>query len=216
MLRRTTKFETGRLAGFSDGVFSICVTLLVLDLKLPESPGVSLITALSGNIHKVECWIMSFLVIGGLWVMQHNIFAHLRATDTILLWLNLLFLMFISLMPWTTDLVGDYIHEPLAIVIFSGTLGLAGLVLMYIWVYACRGERLISPEIDERTERLITTLAARIPVVAVISIALAFVHRSLALWAWFLVAICGAVVRYRNRSIVPRAEQGAEAQDLQH
>jgi uncharacterized membrane protein len=216
MLKYTTKFETGRLAGLSDGVFSICVTLLVLDLKLPESPDVSLAAAIGANIHKVESWVLSFVIIGALWVMQHNIIAHLRATDAVLLWLNLLFLMPISLMPWTTDLTGDYLHEPLAIVIFSGTLGLAGLVLMYMWVYACRGERLISPEIDERTEKVITILAARVPVVSLISIALAFVHRSLALWSWLLVLASGAVVRYRHRSTVRGASQGPRPPDLEH
>jgi uncharacterized membrane protein len=206
----TRHFETGRLAGFSDGIFAICITLLVLELKLPDSSRTDLHDELRLSLHKLESWAVSFLVIGSIWIMQHNIHAQLRATDTILLWLNLMFLMWISLMAWTTYLIGIYVSDPLAIMIFSGTLGLAGFFLLLEWVYAAHQGQLTRPEIDPQTRRRITTLAARVPIVALISIALAHVHRSVALWCWGLVPLYGAVVRYRTRALSRQKGVAAE------
>lgn len=186
---------TSRLAGFSDGVFAICVTLLVLGLKMPDAPDDGLATMLYATLPKLEVWAVSFIIIGSLWVMQHNIFAYLQYTNSTLLYLNLLFLMCISLLPWTTDLVGVYVHEPLAIVLFSGSVGLAGLLFMTAWIYAVRYGQLCSPEVDTHTSKVVTMLIARIPLVAVVSIILAYVHRSLALWIWLLMTLLGILIR---------------------
>lgn len=198
-MSHTAKFETARLAGFSDGVFAICITLLVLELKLPDAPDKDFVVMLGETWPKIESWALSFLVIGGLWVLQHNIFALLRATDTVLLWLNLGFLMCISLMPWTTDLIGFYQGEPLALAFFSVMLGVAGLFMLAGWVYAVREGQLIATHVESHQHATITLLILRIPIVAAISIGLAFVHRSLGMWSWLLVSLLGAVIRRHHR-----------------
>ncbi len=199
-MRHTSKFETSRLAGFSDAVFAICITLLVLELKLPDAPDADFLVMLRATAPKIETWALSFLVIGGLWVLQHNIFALLQATDTVLLWLNLGFLMCISLMPWTADLLGFYQRGPLAVATFSGVLGVAGLLMLVGWIYAARDGRLIAPHVDQHRCATIKLLILRIPAVAVISISLAFVQRSLAMWSWLLVSILGGIIRRHHRS----------------
>jgi uncharacterized membrane protein len=192
---------TSRLAGLSDGVFAICVTLIVIGLKMPDAPDGRLITILLATLPKLEVWALSYLVIGSLWVLQHNIFARLKYADTALLWLNLLFLMCISLLPWTTDLAGVYVREPLAIVLFSGSLGLAGFLLLIAWIYAVGYGDLCSPEVDADTSKAVITLTARIPLVAVISIVLAYVHRSAALWVWLLVTLLGVLIRTKPKRV---------------
>lgn len=164
-MNHTAKFETARLAGFSDGVFAIAITLLVLELKLPDAPGKDFVAMLGETWPKIESWALSFLVIGGLWVMQHNILALLRAADMVLLWLNLGFLMCISLMPWTTYLIGFYQGEPLALALFSGVFGVAGLFMLAGWVYAAREGELITTHIEQHRRATITLLILRIPLV---------------------------------------------------
>lgn len=201
-MRHTTKFATARLAGFSDGVFAIAITLLVLELKLPDAPEADFLAMLRVTAPKLEAWALSFLVIGGLWVMQHNIFSFLRGADAVLLWLNLGFLMCVSLMPWTADLIGVYRHEPLAIVTFSGVLGLAGLFMLAGWRHAARNDaeaRLIAAEVSERQGAKTTLLILRVPVVAALSIGAAFLHPSLARWCWLLFPLFGALVRHHPR-----------------
>ena len=195
MIKHLQKIGTNRLSGFSDGVFAICVTLLVLNLQIPVAPDGNLITVLRLTEPKLEVWAISYLIIGLLWIMHHNIFAYLKYTNNTLLWLNLLFLMIISLLPWTTDLVGTYTQQPLALILFSGSLGLAGLLLLIAWIYAVYYGKLCLPDLDERTIKVTAILAARIPVVAIISITLAGFHRSLAIWSWVLVTLFGVIIR---------------------
>ena len=192
------KFETSRLVGFSDGIFAISITLLVLQLTIPDSPEDKLPAMLRATLHTLESWSLSFLVIGSLWVLHHQMIALIKVADTVLLWLNLLLLMCISLMPWSTDVVDTYRQEPLAIVIFSSTLGIAGLLLLAQWIYACRYGTLTADHVDERTRTRVKLLILRIPVVAILSIMLAFVNRSLGLWSWLLVSVFGGIIRRRR------------------
>ena len=121
--------------------------------------------------------------------------ALLKVTDTILLWLNLFFLLCISMMPWTSDLVDSHRDDPFAIVTFSAVLGLAGLLMLAQWAYASHDGVLTIERVDAQTKTMVTLLTLRIPVVAIVSMILAFVHRSLGLWSWRLVSIFGAAIR---------------------
>ena len=105
------KFETSRLIGFSDGIFAISITLLVLQLTIPDPTEDNLPAMLRATLPALESWSLSFLVIGSLWVLHHQMIALVKVADTVLLWLNLLLLMCISLMPWTTDVVDTYRQE---------------------------------------------------------------------------------------------------------
>ncbi len=75
---------------------------------------------------------------------------------------------------------------------------MAGLFLLIAWFHASRGDRLISPDVSERSIKTITLLVMRIPLVAIISICLAYVHRALALWSWLAVTLLGAIIRSRG------------------
>lgn len=169
----------------------------MLQLRLPDAAEDNLPAMLRETLPALESWSLSFLVIGSLWVLHHQIIAFVKMADAVLLWLNLFFLMCISLMPWTTDIVDTYRKEPLAIVIFSSTLGAAGLFMLAQWIYACRNGTLTADHVDEKIRRRMQLLILRIPVVAILSIVLAFVNRSLGLWSWLLVSVFGAVIRHK-------------------
>lgn len=190
-------FDPVRLAALTHAVFAIVLTLLVLELKPPDGAGGDLPAALREAVPKIEAWAISFVCLGVFWVIHHNILVTIPRTDTAFNYLNLALLMCISIIPWTSALLGSY-QDPLAVVLFSGMLGLAGLVMLVQWRYASGSAGLTSEEIDSNGRRQVTLLLARVPVVALLSMALAFVHRSLGLWVWLLIGVLGALIRARH------------------
>ena len=188
-------FTTDRLGAFSDGVFAIAITLLVLDLKIPENSHLSFKEAIIAMLPKIEIWVISFFAIGASWVHHHNIMVLLKRSNTTLLWLNLAFLMLISLMPWPTWLIGTYQFQPLSMAFFSGTLGMAGTIMLILWIYAAKDSHLTAKGINLKTMKLTTFLIMRIPLIALISIILAFVHFKYALYVWLLHPVLGFFMR---------------------
>ncbi len=117
-----------RLLAFSDAVMAVAITLLVLDLKLPE--GVSdadLGAVLRGSLHGVGVYALSFVVIGLFWMGHHQQFSNIRRVDGPLMWLNLLFLMTIGLIPFVTSILSDHGDE-LPTMLYAGVLVAACLV----------------------------------------------------------------------------------------
>jgi uncharacterized membrane protein len=142
----------GRLEAFSDGVFSIAITLLIFTVAAP--------TVTSGLGERLlRLWPSylayggSFLVIGQAWLNHHAMFNHIRRTDSTLIVLNLLLLMDVSVLPFPTDVIGAALHdgqgERLAVVLYGVTLFLGGVIFNAIWRYAVR-RRLTEPGLSPR------------------------------------------------------------------
>ncbi|MEB3247800.1 MAG: TMEM175 family protein [Merismopediaceae bacterium] len=128
-----------RINAFSDGVFAITITLLVLEIKVPEIPHELVATELMPKLTHLFPFIMShvisFFVLGIFWVAHHNMFAHIKKHDHVLLWLNLLFLLCVASAPFPTGLLGAYPDQAIAVMIYSGVLAVTGLSLDLIWWY---------------------------------------------------------------------------------
>lgn len=107
---RTGESEVNRVEAFSDCVLAFVITLLVLDLKLPPVSGgeAAMWAALWAMLPKVFAWVISFVFVLVFWVAHHYFFKQIRHVDRGLLWLNGLFLLFISMTPFPTGLAGDY------------------------------------------------------------------------------------------------------------
>ena len=121
--------RTSRVEAFSDGVFAVAITLLVLDLHVPLTRG-SLITALADEWPAFAAFGISFLVIGIVWVNHHTLFHLLKHTDRVMLFLNLGLLMTIVLIPFATALFADYVATPGAQASIAGVLYNANMLLM--------------------------------------------------------------------------------------
>ncbi|HEX6456490.1 MAG TPA: TMEM175 family protein [Solirubrobacterales bacterium] len=125
--------STNRMEAFSDGVFAIAITLLVLEIKIPElDHGESLGHALAAQWPSYAAFVVSFLTIGIIWINHHAMVRRLRRADhSILIW-NLMLLMSVSILPFTTALMADYLKESdgesLAAAVYSGSFLLMGLV----------------------------------------------------------------------------------------
>jgi uncharacterized membrane protein len=155
--------STTRLAAFSDGVFAIAITLLVLELDVPQHAGKGLAHELANQWPSYLAYAVSFLVIGIIWMNHHAVIDHLRQADRTLMALNLFLLFWIGLMPWPTRLVAEYMRdggdpERVAALVYAGTMTMMGVAFGLMWRYAAGDRRLLAvdlsdDEIRQRTRR---------------------------------------------------------------
>lgn len=130
-----TNMEKSRIMALADGIFAVAMTLLVLDLKLPE--GVKLATDAEVWNQLVDLkdrfliYALSFIVLGTYWIGHHFQFHLVRRVDRALLWLNLLFLLFITLLPFSTNLLSDRSELHVPVVVYGMNLLLPSLVLLW-------------------------------------------------------------------------------------
>ena len=135
-----------RLEGFSDGVFAIIITLLVLDIRVPREAtlhGEPLDAALLKQWPVYVAYVLSFLQVGVVWANHHTMFHHIRRSDHVLLVCNLLLLLCVAVLPFTTALLAEYARAGeaelrLAALIYSAALAGAGIFFSAIWQHALR------------------------------------------------------------------------------
>ena len=150
--------ETGRLEAFSDGVFAVAITLLVLNIQPPPTPDLlidpALLAYLSKQLPALLAFVTSFATIGIMWINHHRLFGHIKRTDNILLMLNLLLLLVIVFIPFPTALVAQqYAAHPemhLAAAIYSGTSVILAICFNLLWRYASYHNRLLGKNADTR------------------------------------------------------------------
>jgi uncharacterized membrane protein len=148
--------DTGRLETFSDGVIAIAITLLILEVKVPNVAGHELGAVLRHEWPSFAAYVVSFLTIGVMWVNHHHMFRLIERSNHTFLILNVLFLMTIAFLPWPTVLVGTYIHDPdgriVAAVAYGATMVAIAIMFNVVWAYAAsKGGRLLAPEVDRAT-----------------------------------------------------------------
>lgn len=157
--------ETGRVEAFSDGVFAIAITLLVLDIKVPRHEtlgGVPLQRALLAQWPVFLAWATSFATILVMWVNHHLMFGRIKRINHPFLFLNGLLLFLVTFIPFPTSLVAEYIDAPhpadarTAGLVFSGSYLLIAVAYNLVWNYAARGGRLIDSRIPEARVRELT------------------------------------------------------------
>lgn len=186
--RPTAGLSTNRLEAFSDGVFAVAITLLVLNLQVPQI-GASvvsreLVPKLFELWPKLLIYALSFVIVGIYWVAHHNTFHYIKRSDRNLLWLNILLLMCIVFLPFPTALLRQYPEQRVSVIIYAGTLVITGLVLQSLWWYATSRYRLVDRNIDPRLVQRATrrNLAAPLLYLLAIGISLFSVPASLVLF----------------------------------
>lgn len=144
---------TRRIEALADGIFAIAMTLLVLTLTLPDmmDTKLSLSQLLAEQWPKFFNYALSFVLLAVFWMVHHQQFHVIRRTDRRHIWINIGILMFVALMPFSTDVAGDYGDETLAQLVFSANLMILGLLFLLNWWYACWNHRLVDPDLDRET-----------------------------------------------------------------
>jgi uncharacterized membrane protein len=147
--------EKARLEAFSDGVFAIAITLLILNVEVPKHPAAG---ALAHDLLRLwpayVSYAVSFATIGIIWVNHHAMFRHFRTVDRPMLFLNVLFLLCVAFIPFPTRLVAEFLRSGAnaraAAVAYGITLTLTALMFNAVWHYAIRGRRLLRDDADAR------------------------------------------------------------------
>jgi uncharacterized membrane protein len=142
--------ETARLETFSDGVFAIAATLLVLDVRLPPDGGVT-----HGFLHiwpSYVAYALAFITIGIMWINHHNVFRQIDRVDRTFLTINVVFLMVIAFVPFPTRVLAEHLQHDARAAAFAYGLTMTVMAAMYgtLWFYAAIGRRLIAPDADQR------------------------------------------------------------------
>jgi uncharacterized membrane protein len=168
--REGNEIEFSRIVAFSDGVFAIAITLLVLALQVPDQlPDESVASALWGQRHDVVAYALSFAVIGRFWVVHHRFFGEVVGFDGRLLGLNIFYLAWIVLIPFSSEVLGDHGGEAAAIVLYAANLSAVVLTGMWLVAYAHRaGLTTIDPAVHQeqryRSIYIAAVFLASIPV----------------------------------------------------
>jgi uncharacterized membrane protein len=143
-----------RLLFLSDGVYAIALTLLAVELVLPESAadlhGGALLDSLLESWPRVLAFLISFTVIANFWVGHNVLFQHVRRFDGGLMWLALLQLLCVAFIPYPTSVIGQHIVDPVAQQFYFATLLLTGLVMATLWLYMNSGRRLVHPDLSQQ------------------------------------------------------------------
>lgn len=176
-----------RLVTFSDGVFAIAMTLLVLSLRVPDlvgpDQGERLWAALRDQAPELFSYALSFAVIGRYWVVHHRMFRVVCRADSKLLALNLALLGCIAVIPYPTEILGRYGDTTTAVVLYSATLTLTGVANAAIsWHVDHAG--LLDARVTEPYRRHAWFRAATLPIVFGLAIPIAFVDPTLAMISW--------------------------------
>jgi uncharacterized membrane protein len=142
-----------RLEAFTDGVYAIAITLLILDIRIPNVPYASLGAALAAMVPQLFTYVLSFFVVGLYWIANHRVARNVRQIDGILILLNLIWLLFVSVMPFPTALLGRYPLKVIPIAIYGVDLILANATGLLINVYLQRHPELCVTPITSKMIR---------------------------------------------------------------
>ncbi len=187
-LNQSSGLTTARIEALSDGVFSIAMTLLVLAFVVPANLSqTGLKEALIHLTPQFVTYFLSFVVLGTFWVGHHNQFYWIKHSDRTFLWINIFFLMFISLIPFSTTLLGLYADQQVAVLIYGINLIICGALLNLQWSYATKGHRLVSAQLSHHIVQLIERRIIAAGLFYIVAILLSFYSINLSI-AVFIIA----------------------------
>jgi uncharacterized membrane protein len=192
-----------RIVFFSDAVMAIAITLLAIDLKVPEIAAPAAAAELPLRLRELGPQFMSFgisfFVIGIYWMSHHRYFRFIKRYDSGLIALNMLFLLFIVLMPFVARLFGQYYYLPLAMSVYAAAVAATGLSMAALWWYVSYRHRLIDERLDASFIRA-RSIALAVPLLFLVSIPFAFFSRTLAIVVWCMAPLVSFIVlRYSGR-----------------
>lgn len=178
---------------FSDAIFAIAITLLVIDIRVPDLPAARLNVGheLGVAAPRILGFGISFAVIGLFWMGHHSVFRFITTLDRALIAMNLLFLGMIAFLPYPTALLSASRQQASATIFYALCIAAAGLAEFAIWLYAALIRDLVVPGLPADMRRYIALRILRIPVVFLLSIPVAIVAPGVAAYFWILVSFLG-------------------------
>jgi uncharacterized membrane protein len=192
--------ETGlsfeRVVFFSDAVFAIVITLLVLELKVPhltEHSESSLRHALVELLPRVMGFVVSFLIIGLMWIEHHRIFRYIENYNAGLLWRNLFLLLCVSFVPFPTALFSENFWSRTAFILYTGSFGAVAAAKFWVWRHAVTSG-LLKQDVGPALAKKISRRSLAVPLACLLAIVLSFVSVFAAPIAFALIPVLARVL----------------------
>jgi uncharacterized membrane protein len=182
-----------RLETMVDGIFAIAMTILVLGIT-PPKPDISQAQAvLAGQIvdilPEIFIFIVAFLILAGFWLSHHRQFHFVRNIDSHLLWINIILLISIVFIPFSTDVAGDYPEILIAVLLFHINIIIIGLIFSYQAHYILQSRKLYDPDFDQKFLQGQFHRSVLIPVISFIAVIIAFVNPSVSLLVYLAIPV---------------------------
>jgi uncharacterized membrane protein len=204
----TPSATTQRLEAFSDGVIAIAITLLVLQIRVPHVKNGDLLDALLDQWPSYIAFVISFVVIGIMWVSHHSMFEKIARVDRGLLFANLALLLGIAFLPFPTALLADYVrgggqNSHIAAAIYSTAMVVIGLAFMGMWAHLLKHPHLLIDGIPEGGIRTALHRSTVGPIVYGLTVGLAFISAEACFVVYAMIAVyfaAGPSARALNRS----------------
>jgi uncharacterized membrane protein len=182
-----------RIEALCDGVFAIAMTLMVFNIKVPivaaAAGSADLADALFALWPQFVTYAISFVMLGVYWIGHHNQFHYIRRTDRVLLWINICFLMFVTAIPFSTQVLGQYRNLPAAVVFYAVNLVLVGFLLYGQWWYATANCHLIDSDLDPTFTVLVGNRILLGCLLLLLSIAMSLISTRLSLLVFSAIAV---------------------------
>jgi uncharacterized membrane protein len=191
MSRRThhrKEQSTGRVEAISDGVFSVALTLLVLDIHVPDTDGTKLIGELVKLLPHVLAFVLSFLIVCFYWTAHQVLFNSIHRSDRYLLWLNALHLLFVVLLPFSTAMLAQFHDTTLAVNIYGINIILCSASSIAFWLYAAH-QGLVASNLTQREITLVAWRLSINPVVCGFALGVAFLNTTVAILFYLVTPI---------------------------
>jgi uncharacterized membrane protein len=195
VLARAGQLEYDRVLFFSDAIFAIAITLLIVDLQVPDVAHVESGEQLRETLPQIGGFALSFAVIGLFWIAHHGLFRYIKGLNRSLVLLNLLFLGCIAFLPYPTALLSAAGDQPPATIFYAAAIAAAGLAEAAVWLYAIHIRKLALPGVSPAVRRGVLLRIIPTPVVFLLSIPVAITRPALAKYLWLLVFVSGLVLR---------------------
>lgn len=194
--------SSGRLEALSDGIFAFAMTLLMLDLKLPDPKIVSPQLIWNLLISQGDAFFnfaLSFVLLAMLWLVHNQHFHHIKKINSRLVWINIFLLMFIVLIPFSVSLMNDYPETGIAEGAFALNTLFIGVLYFLNWTYATQGRRLVDDEMADHHIEAGFKGSLVLPAVSVLAFILAFITPRWSPYSYLLIPVLKAGIKVETR-----------------
>ena len=199
----TPSIKVEHVISFSDAVFAFAITLMALSIDIPDLPSnltqAELLDKLYDLFPQFESYVISFAVIAIFWVSYHQVFNHIKGSHIVMVYLNLLFLLLITLLSLSTSLVINYGDYHIPYVIYSFIVILTSSLLTLIWWHATKDKLLIDKNLHPLYIKGVMLNLLSIPLVFTVSIFISFINLDIAEIFWLVMVPINIIIKQKYK-----------------
>lgn len=179
-----------RVKTFSDAVFAIAITLLILQIEVPTTiTDGDIVAELTKLWPTMLAYLISFLVIGRFWLNHFHLTKYIKKIDKNFIYLNLLFLLSVTFLPFPSDLYGTHGDNKMALAIYASCIALVGLMSYFLWLYVYKHPEMIYSDVDKKLIAYGGKQRLMVPIIFLTCTGLMFVSDFFFTWFWAIYII---------------------------